>query len=118
MTKIKLYAYPKCSTCVNATRFLDSHHVQYEMKDISITPPTKTELKKMLGFFNGEIRKLFNTSGLKYRDLGLKDKISSMSTSDAIALLESEGMLVKRPFLLAEDFGLLGFKESEWTPLF
>lgn len=117
MSKIKFYQYKKCSTCVKASKFLISKKVAF--KDIAIveTPPTKTELKTMLKAYEGNIKKLFNTSGVMYRELNMKDKISTMSDTDAIDLLSKNGKLIKRPFLLTLKGSLVGFKEDEWKAL-
>lgn len=109
----KLYQYEKCSTCKKAVKFLDKKAVAYKSIDIKNKPPSKAELKKMLKYV-GDIKKLFNTSGIQYRELKIKDKLPSMSEADAIHLLSENGMLVKRPFLLTETNGLVGFKEESW----
>lgn len=110
-----VYVHNKCSTCKNALSFLERHHKTATIRDITINPPTLSELRQMLHYQNGNIRKLFNTSGLLYRELQLSDKIDCMSESEALQLLSQHGMLVKRPFLLGKDFGLVGFKEDQWT---
>lgn len=110
----KVYTYSKCGTCRNALKFLGEHGVAFREIPIREQPPTKAELKKMLGFHDGQIRRLFNTSGGDYKELGLKDKLPSMTDSEALSLLASNGNLVKRPFLLAEGFGLVGFNPQEW----
>lgn len=112
--KTILYIYPKCTTCQRALKFIEEEKDLIEVKDISKTPPTIDELKKMLVFYKGDIKKLFNTSGLVYKEMGLKNKLSEMSPEDALNLLKSNGMLVKRPFLISKDKGLVGFKENEW----
>ncbi len=111
---IKVYEYPKCSTCRNALKFLDKKKVAYKKVDITETPPTKAELKKMLKHQNGEIKKLFNTSGMMYREKKIKEKLPKMTESQALDLLSKNGMLVKRPFLLTGGVGLVGFKEDKW----
>lgn len=113
---LKVYEYDKCSTCKNALKFLDQRKVAYEKLPIVDQPPTLAELKRMLGFV-GDIRKLFNTSGLVYRELKLAEKLPSMSKGDALKLLASNGKLIKRPFALSESHGLVGFKEAEWKKL-
>lgn len=123
---LKVYEYDKCSTCKKALKFLDAlnsdrndaRKVSYERIAIVEHPPTVTELKKMLGFV-GDIRKLFNTSGLVYRELKLGEKLPGMSEAQALKLLASNGKLIKRPFALASDHsrGLVGFKEAEWKKL-
>ena len=112
--KLKVYAYSGCSTCRNALKFLDEHRASYDLLAIRETPPKPAELRKMLEHKGGEIRKLFNTSGLDYKAQGLKDRLPSLSTAAAIELLSRNGNLVKRPFVLGEDIGLVGFKPDEW----
>ncbi|MDA0748034.1 MAG: arsenate reductase family protein [bacterium] len=112
---MKIYEYPKCSTCKKALKFLDDHGVTYVKVDIKQVPPKKTELRKMLKYMDGEIKKLFNTSGEMYRELKLKDRLALMNTEEAIDLLAENGMLVKRPFVLLEDGGLVGFREERWS---
>lgn len=112
---MKLYHYPKCSTCRKAIKFVEAQSIQAELIDIASQPPSKTELKKMLKIYNGELKRLFNTSGMQYRELNLKESLPTMSEAEAIELLAGNGMLVKRPFLLDGDkTGLLGFKQAEW----
>lgn len=114
---VKVYEYEGCSTCRKALKFLDSRKVAYEAVPIVETPPSKAELKAMLKF-SGELRRLFNTSGVLYREMGVGEKLKAMSEADALALLAKHGKLVKRPFVLLEDRGLLGFKEDEWAAAF
>lgn len=114
---IKIYQYPKCSTCRKALKFLDANNIDYTAVDITEKPPTKTELKQMLKHQNGEIRKLFNTSGVQYRELKIKDKLPTMTEKEAINLLSQNGKLIKRPFLLTQTTGFVGFKEDLWQEL-
>jgi len=114
---IRFYQYSKCSTCRKAAKWLKEHGIEVESIDISQRPPTPGELRKMLDYMDGNIRKLFNTSGMQYRELKLKDKLPVMSDEEAIQLLASNGMLVKRPFLLTEDSGAVGFREDIWHEL-
>ncbi len=114
---MKIYVHPRCSTCKNLIKWLDAHDLSYSSIDILETPPSKAELKQMLVHVDGQLRKLFNTSGQLYRELSLKDKLASMSEKEAFELLSSEGMLIKRPFALGDDFGLVGFREKEWEAL-
>ncbi|MGH1468968.1 MAG: arsenate reductase family protein [Bdellovibrionales bacterium] len=118
MSKVKFYQYKKCSTCVKASKFLASKKIDFKDLAIVDTPPTKTELKKMLAAYEGNIKKLFNTSGVMYRELKIKAKINDMSEKDAIDLLSKNGKLIKRPFLIAPNGTLVGFKEDEWSKLF
>lgn len=112
-----VYIYPKCSTCKDALRFLNEAGINAEIKDITETPPSVEELKTMLQFQEGNIKKLFNTSGILYREMGLSEKLSQMPLEEALELLTSNGMLVKRPFLIAKKFGLLGFNKTQWSKL-
>jgi arsenate reductase len=116
--KVRVYEYANCSTCKKALKFLDQKKVNYERVPIVDQPPTLAELKSMLAFQKGELKKLFNTSGQLYREMGISEKLSKMSESEALKLLSQNGKLVKRPFLLADKAGLVGFKEDEWKSLF
>ena len=112
-----LILYPKCSTCRKAESFLDSHNISYDTRDIVIDTPSYDELKGYIETSGKDIQKFFNTSGLKYRELGLKDKLKDMSDEDKIHLLASDGMLIKRPLLVGNDFVCIGFKEKEWSEI-
>ena len=117
MKRLKVYEYANCSTCKKALKFLDKKKISYDRIAIVETPPSKTELKKMLAHYDGQLGKLFNTSGVVYREMKLGEKLKKMPTDEALALLASNGKLVKRPFLLSDDIGLVGFKEDEWSNL-
>lgn len=118
---IKVYEYSKCSTCVKALKFLDSRKVAYEKIPIAEHPPGAKELRTMLGHIRatgGDFKKLFNTSGKLYRELGISEKLrQGMTEKEALDLLAGEGMLVKRPFLLTENGGTVGFHEEIWKKL-
>lgn len=115
---MKLYQYPNCSTCRKASKFLTEQGIEFDVVHIVEQPPTRDELKTMLKQYDGKLVKLFNTSGKQYRELKLSEKLPSMSVDDAIDLLQSNGMLVKRPFLLTDvGKGVVGFKESTWETL-
>lgn len=107
--------YPKCSTCRKAQAWLDSRGISYELRDIKEYNPTIQELTEWHWRSALPLRRFFNTSGLQYRALGLKDRLTSMGEDEQLALLSSDGMLVKRPMLIAEDFVLVGFKEADWA---
>ena len=113
---LKLYAYQGCSTCRNAIKWLNQNGVAFEEIAIRDTPPSVAELRSVLEACGGDLRRLFNTSGLDYRALGLKDKLPTMTTDAALKLLSTNGNLVKRPFALdaVKKVFLVGFKEDEW----
>jgi arsenate reductase len=111
---LTVYVYQKCSTCRDALQWLDARGTPYQVKAIRETPPTPAELAVALKAFGGEMRKIFNTSGIDYRALGLKDRLPAMSESDALDLLSKKGNLVKRPFLIGEGKVLVGFKQADW----
>lgn len=106
--------YPKCSTCQKAKAFLLANAYSFELRDISLHNPTQDELRTWQEQSGLPLRKFFNTSGLKYRELGLKDRLPTMSEEEQLALLASDGMLVKRPILLHDNGILLGFREEAW----
>lgn len=109
-----LYIYPKCSTCKKAVKYLDDRKIDYEARDIVLDRPNYKELEEYIRISGKEINKFFNTSGMKYRELGLKDKLKEMTDKEKIELLASDGMLVKRPMLVGNDFVLNGFSEKKW----
>ena len=106
--------YPKCSTCKRAKSWLEEHQLPYEDRHIVEMNPTAEELQVWVGRSGLELKRFFNTSGLKYKELGLKDKLPTMTDEEKIALLATDGMLVKRPLAVTEDKVLVGFKEKEW----
>lgn len=112
---MKIYTYKNCGTCKKACRWLNAEGIAYEELPIRDTPPTLEELRQMLAYQGGDMKKLFNTAGGDYRELNLKDKLSSMTEEEAIGLLASRGNLVKRPFVLGDSFGFVGFKEDVWA---
>lgn len=114
---IRIYTYKNCGTCRKALKFLDANGLDYEKRPIRETPPAKTELKQVLKCLDGEIRRLFNTSGGDYRAMNLKEKLPQMTQAEAIDLLASNGNLVKRPFLIVGRIGAVGFNEAEWKRL-
>ncbi|TAE77241.1 MAG: arsenate reductase family protein [Verrucomicrobia bacterium] len=111
---ISVYAYKGCDSCRKALKWLGAHAIPHEVKAIRETPPTRSELQEALVACGGDLRRLFNTSGVDYREMGLKDQLSGMSDSEALALLATHGNLVKRPFLIGGGRVLVGFKEDEW----
>lgn len=107
--------YPKCTTCQKAKKFLDDNKIKYIDRNIVTDNPTKEDLEKFIKIGNLDIKKLFNTSGMKYRELGLKDKLKTMSDDEKLEILATDGMLVKRPLLVGDDFVLTGFKQELWA---
>ncbi len=106
--------YPKCSTCQKAKAWLDQRGISYDLRDIKLDNPTAEELAAWYQKSGLPLKKFFNTSGLQYKALGLKDKLPEMSEADQLALLATDGMLVKRPLLVGDDFVLTGFRPAEW----
>ena len=113
--KLKVYAYKNCDTCRKAKKYLDKKGLKYELIPVREQPPTKVELRTMLDNYDGNIRKLFNTSGGDYKALNLKEKLANMTDEQAVKLLSVNGNLVKRPFAVAGNRGIVGFKEEEWA---
>ena len=106
--------YPKCSTCQKAKKWLDAHGIAYTDRHRQEENPTAEELRAWQAKSGQPLKKFFNTSGMLYRELGLKDKLPAMSEEEQIELLASDGMLVKRPLVILEDGVLIGFREKEW----
>ena len=107
--------YRKCSTCIKALKWLDGNGVQYEERAIVEDNPTYEELKEWYGKSGLPLKKFFNTSGVLYKEMQLKDKLPTMSEEEQLKLLATDGKLVKRPLVVGEDFVLIGFKEAEWN---
>ena len=112
---IKFICYPKCTTCQKAKKWLDDNKIEYELRDIKEDNPSLEELSAWHKLSGLPLKKLFNTSGLLYKSMELKDKLPTMSEDEQLKLLATEGMLVKRPLVIGNDFVLVGFKESEWS---
>ncbi len=106
--------YPKCSTCVRAQAWLDANEIAYEFRHIKESNPIADELRSWYEKSGLPLKRFFNTSGLLYKELKLKDRLPLMSEDEQLELLASNGMLVKRPLLVADDFVLVGFREAEW----
>ena len=106
--------YPKCSTCRKAKNWLDEHNIEYESRHIVEDNPTAEEIEKWYNKSGLPLKRFFNTSGIQYREMELSNKLPGMSEDEQIALLATDGMLVKRPLLVGDDFVLTGFKQSEW----
>lgn len=112
-----LLCYPKCTTCKKAQTYLDEHSVQYDYRDIKTSNPTEAELREWHQRSGLPLKKFFNTSGLQYKALQLKDKLPNMTEDEMYALLATDGMLVKRPILITDNQVLVGFKEADWSEL-
>ena len=111
---LKFICYPKCTTCQKAKKWLDDNQIAYELRDIKLDNPTLDELAVWYSQSGLPLKKFFNTSGLLYKSLDLKNKLPTMSENEMLQLLATDGMLVKRPLLVGEEFVLVGFKEAEW----
>ena len=111
---IKFICYPKCTTCQRAKEWLDDNNIEYELRDIKLDNPTLEELTEWYNKSGLALKKFFNTSGLLYKSLDLKNKLPEMSEAEMLQLLATDGMIVKRPLLIGDDFVLVGFKDNEW----
>lgn len=109
--------YPRCTTCKKAKKWLEENNITFQQRDIVENKPSKDELKKWYEKSGLPIKKFFNTSGVLYKEMGLKDKLSDMTEDEQLTLLSTDGKLVKRPIVVNEDFILVGFKEDEWIKL-
>ena len=109
--------YSKCSTCKKAKNYLESNSIIYTDRQIKENNPKYDEIKKWIIKYNISVKKLFNTSGILYREMALKDKLNYMTEDEMIKLLSSDGMLVKRPILVTDNNILIGFKEKEWNSI-
>ena len=110
-----LLCYPRCSTCKKAQKWLDEKKINYRYRDIKEDNPSAEELGVWLRKSGLEIKRFFNTSGQLYKSMGLKDRLPSMTDEEKLSLLSTDGMLVKRPLLIGDDYVLVGFREQEWT---
>ena len=111
---LKIYCYPRCTTCKRATKYLDSKSVEYEYINIKENNPDKETLRSLWQKSALDLKKFFNTSGILYREMELSKKLTAMSDEEKLKLLATDGMLVKRPILVTEKAVLVGFKESDW----
>jgi transcriptional regulator, spx/mgsR family len=109
--------YPKCTTCQKAKKWLNEHHIEYTERHIAEENPSYEELKDWYKRSGLALKKFFNTSGLMYKEMKLKDKLPAMSEDEQLQLLATNGMLVKRPIVISENKVLVGFKEAEWENL-
>ncbi|WP_300854509.1 Spx/MgsR family RNA polymerase-binding regulatory protein [uncultured Clostridium sp.] len=118
MLEAKLFLqYPKCTTCKKAKKFLQENNIEFNNRDITIENPTIEELEEWINLSGLEVKKFFNTSGVLYREMKLKDKIKDMSKEEMIKLLATDGKLVKRPLLICKDKVLVGFKEEQYKEI-
>ena len=111
---IDLYCHSRCSTCKKALKWLDEHGIKYTLRDIQSDHPDEAALRKYQALSGLPLKRFFNTSGMKYRELGLSAKLAGMSDDEQFALLAADGMLVKRPLLVKDGLVLAGFREAEW----
>ena len=112
---LKFICYPKCTTCQKARKWLDENNIEYEFRDIKAENPSLEELTAWYKLSGLPLRKFFNTSGLLYKSMELKTKLPNMTDEEMLSLLATDGMLVKRPLAIGDDFVLVGFKEAEWV---
>ena len=115
---IEFICYPKCATCQKAKKWLDDNKIEYELRDIKGDNPSLEELTAWYKVSSLPLKKFFNTSGLLYKSMELKDKLPTMPEEEQLKLLATDGMLVKRPLVIGKGFVLVGFKESEWEKYF
>ena len=111
---LKFICYPRCTTCQKAQKWLDENNIQYEFRDIKLDNPSHEELTAWHKMSGLPLKKFFNTSGLLYKSMDLKNKLPTMTEEEQLALLATDGMLVKRPLLIGEDFVLAGFRQDDW----
>ena len=114
---VQFICYPKCTTCRRAQAWLDAHGIAYELRNIKENNPTGEELAAWWAASGLPLKKFFNTSGLLYKSLDLKNKLPTMTEDEILKLLASDGMLVKRPLVVGEGFVLVGFKEADWSAI-
>ena len=118
MSRLTIYTLRQCSTCREAVKWLSVHKIDFEEKAIRETPPALAELRTMLAAHKGEVRRLFNSSGLEYRALGLAKKLPALTMDEKLGLLAGNGSLVKRPFVIGAGVALVGFDEDKWSAAF
>lgn len=115
---MKFFSYKGCGTCKKAQKYLLAKKVEYSEIAIRENPPSKAEIKSMIKIYGGDIKRLFNTSGRDYREMNIKEKLPKLTETQIIELLSKNGNLIKRPFVMGKNFGLIGFKEDEWKKQF
>ena len=114
---LTIYCYSGCGTCKKALKWLDAEGIAYDLRPIRDTPPSTAELQQVLDALDGAVKRLFNTSSKDYREAGLKDRVADLTPAEAFALLQANGNLVKRPFVVTADGGTVGFKPDQWAEL-
>jgi len=114
---MQFICYPKCTTCIKAQKYLDELNIKYNFRDIKLDNPNEDEIKEWYSKFNFDLKKAFNTSGLLYKELKLKENINNLSNEEMIKLLSTNGMLIKRPILITENEIIFGFKEEKYKLL-
>ncbi len=114
---MKIWKYNKCGSCRKAISYLNNRGVEFEALEILENPPSEVELRRMLDFLGGNLKRMFNTSGVAYKEGNYKEKIKSFNEDEAIKELSGNGALIKRPFVLGDNFGVVGFKEEEWDSI-
>ena len=112
---LTVYCYSRCSTCQKALKWLDEHNISYTLLDIKTEHPDEAVLRRYYAMSGLALKRFFNTSGMQYRELGLSKKLPEMSEDEQLALLATDGMLVKRPLVIGDGFVLTGFREAEWA---
>ncbi|WP_347497667.1 arsenate reductase family protein [Ruminococcus sp. YE71] len=112
---MKIYCYSKCTTCKKALKWLDDNGIAYELTDIKTDHPDEAALRGYYAASGLPLKRFFNTSGIQYREMGLSQKLKDMSEDEQLALLATDGMLVKRPLVVGDGFVLVGFREAEWA---
>lgn len=117
MSEWKFIQYPKCSNCQKAKKWLEQNNIEFTARNIVTETPTVEELTEWIQRSEQDIKKWFNTSGLKYKELNLKDKLLNMTEKEKISLLASDGMLIKRPLLISDKCIFIGFKEEKWKDI-
>lgn len=114
---LKIYQYHRCASCRKALKWFDANGITYQKIDIDLEPPSRAEIFAMIDAHGGNIRPLFNTSGQLYREMKLRDQVAGMDSQSAAALLEDNGMLIKRPFVIGNGVALTGFNPDRWREL-
>lgn len=118
MERVKFINYPKCTTCIKAKKWLIENGIDFEDRDIVKDNPNEKEIREFFKISGKELKKFFNTSGILYREMNLKDKLANMTEDEMFSLLATDGKLIKRPLIVSKKNVLIGFKEEEWKEFF